>query len=65
MKYLVDAALCSGHGLCALTSGDVYDIDDEGYNRDSGNTVYVAEGREASAQRGAESCPDQAIRILV
>ncbi len=62
MKYLVDQALCSGHGLCA---GDVYETDDDGFNRYTGREMDVPEGREPSAERGAASCPEQAIRILV
>jgi ferredoxin len=47
-----------------LNAGEVYDLDDDGYNRDNGRTVEVPNELEDAARRGAESCPDQAIRIM-
>ena len=64
MRYAVDEALCSGHGLCAARAGAVYQLDDDGFNRASGATVDVATGAETAARAGADACPDQAIRIL-
>ncbi|HZZ50130.1 MAG TPA: ferredoxin [Pseudonocardia sp.] len=64
MKYLVDEALCSGHGLCAAVAPDVYSLDDEGFNAQAGRTCEVPAGLEAAAREGAESCPDVALVIV-
>ena len=64
MKFVVDAALCCGHGQCAALAPGVYSLDDDGLNADVGRTVDVAEGEEAAAQDGARGCPESAITIL-
>lgn len=63
MKYLVDTALCAGHGLCA-SEGDVYELDDEGYNAHTGQPVEVPAGQEDEARRGVAVCPESAIQVL-
>jgi ferredoxin len=62
MKFKVNE-LCTGHARCFELAGDVYDLDDHGYNVDIGRTVEVAPGQEASAVLGAHSCPERAIEI--
>ncbi len=64
MKYLVDPALCSGRGSCAVAAPEVFVLDDEGYNRDVGATVPVGPGREQAVENGAAVCPEQAIRVM-
>lgn len=64
MRYLVDAALCSGHGACAAEGPSVYTLDDAGFNAVVATEVEVPAGLEDQAMAGAEACPDQAIRIL-
>jgi ferredoxin len=64
MKYLVDEALCSGHGLCAAVAPEVYELDDEGFNAQAGHTCEVRAGLEDAAREGAESCPDAALVII-
>jgi ferredoxin len=63
MRYRVDRAMCSGHGLCAAVAPDVYSLDDDGFNIAIGQTVDVASGRESAVQDGALACPDAAIVI--
>jgi ferredoxin len=63
MKYLVDEALCAGHGQCAAVAPDVYELDDDGLNATFGAMVDVAMADEEAARSGASSCPEQAIRL--
>ncbi|MCW2583410.1 MAG: ferredoxin [Klenkia sp.] len=64
MRYLVDEALCGGHGMCVAAASTVYALDEDGYNRDTGRTVEVPPGLEGPARTGAAACPEQAIRLL-
>jgi ferredoxin len=61
----VDPALCCAHGRCVEFAPTVYDLDDDGFNSEAGNAVEVPAGQEDAATRGAQSCPDGAIQILV
>lgn len=64
MKYLVDQALCNGHGQCEALAPEVYTLDDDGFNQDVGRMVEVEPGREQAARTGARSCPEAAIRLF-
>lgn len=64
MKYLVDPALCAGHGMCVVVAEDVYTLDDAGFNAAVGIETEVPPGSEDAAVAGANACPEQAIRIL-
>lgn len=64
MRYVVDAALCCGHGQCYGASPEVYEANDEGENAAIGKSVDVAPGHEAAARRGATRCPESAIKIF-
>jgi ferredoxin len=68
MRYLVDPALCAGHGMCAALAEKVYVLDDAGFNvkvAGAGIQTEVPAGLEDEAVAGADACPEQAIRILV
>lgn len=65
MRYLVDEALCCGHGRCAVVAPAVFALDeDEGVNAVLGTFVDVPPEQEAAAKAGANACPDAAIRIF-
>lgn len=64
MRYVVDPALCCGHGRCAELAPSVFLLDDDGFNRSLGAEADVPAGQEDAAARGAASCPDGAIQIL-
>lgn len=64
MKYIVDAALCSGHGQCYAVAPEVYTSDDDGFNSNVGRTVEVPDGLKHTASYGAGACPEQAIRVF-
>jgi ferredoxin len=64
VKYVVDEAMCSGHGLCAAIAPRVYTLDDDGFNAEVGQTLEVPAGEEAAARNGARSCPDAALAII-
>jgi ferredoxin len=62
MKVSIDADRCQGHTLCAMAAPEVFGLsDDDGH-------AYVLVGEVdgellAAAQRGASTCPEQAITI--
>jgi ferredoxin len=62
MKIKVDPVTCQGHARCFAVAGDVYELNEEGYNRMG--TFEVAPGLEAAATRGADECPERAIEIV-
>lgn len=64
MRYVVDAALCCGHGRCAELAPSVFLLDADGFNLSAGHEVEVPAGQEDAAARGAASCPDGAIQVL-
>lgn len=64
MKYLVDEALCCGHGRCAMLAPEVYEISDAGLNAAVGRFVEVPDEHEPGARAGALACPEAAIRIF-
>jgi ferredoxin len=62
MKVSIDADRCQGHTLCAMAAPEVFGLRDE----DGHAYVLVAEVEGAllaAAQRGASTCPEQAISI--
>jgi ferredoxin len=63
-KFTVDAALCSGHGMCESVAPAVYSLDADGFNMAVGIEQEIPLGLETDAHDGADLCPDQAIRIL-
>lgn len=64
MRFLVDRALCSGHGQCAAFAPEVYELDDDGFNADAGSSVDVPDEKLAAARTGADMCPESAITLL-
>jgi ferredoxin len=54
---------CTGHGRCAVMAGDVYELDDNGYNLARGGFVEVPAGLEDTARLGARVCPERVITI--
>lgn len=64
MRFLVDPALCAGHGMCVASAERVYTLDEDGYNAATGREVEVPPGLEGDAEAGAAACPEQAIRIM-
>ena len=63
MKVHFDAERCAGHAQCAALAPDVYPLDDEGYCV-VGERTEIAEDQQANAVRGAEACPEGALRII-
>jgi ferredoxin len=63
-RYMIDSALCSGHGLCAQIAPAVYTLDADGFNMVVDVVRDIPAGLEGQAEDGAAACPDQAIRIF-
>ena len=64
MRYTVDEALCAGHGQCFLLAPDVFEMDDDGLNRDVGRVVETDDAHLQDVTAAARSCPEQAIRVM-
>ena len=62
MKVAVDGNHCQGHGLCQMTSPDVFGL------RDEDGTSYVLPGGDTpdhagAAKEAAAACPERAISV--
>jgi ferredoxin len=62
MKIIVDKSLCSGHARCFAVAPRLYTIDELGYS--AIDELDVPSGLEDEARRGADACPERAIRIV-
>ena len=61
MKIAADPDRCEGHGLCADTAPEVYDLDDDAVVVLRHEVVPAALERRAEA--GARVCPVAALRV--
>jgi ferredoxin len=61
VKIVADRERCEGHGLCADTAPDVYDLDEDAVVVLLHEDVPPALERKAEA--GARVCPVAALRI--
>ncbi len=63
MKIMVDAGICQGHTLCAMTAPGLFRLRDE-----DGHAEVIDEevpaGQEGLARDAILTCPEQAIRSL-
>ena len=57
------SSLCSGHGRCYVLAAEVYEADEDGYNKHRDGEFDVPDELEALARKGAASCPERAITI--
>ncbi|GAA1651518.1 ferredoxin [Georgenia ruanii] len=64
MQVHVSSELCSGHGRCYTVSPDAFESDDAGFCAQAGSPYTVRPELEESVRRGAEACPEGAIKIL-
>jgi ferredoxin len=58
---VIDSGVCEGHGLCALESPGIFDVDADGYGVVA--LSPVPEELRAQAERAALSCPMGAIAV--
>ena len=61
MKIVADRERCEGHGLCADTAPEVYDLDDEAVV--VLRHEVVPSHLERKAEAGARVCPVAALRV--
>jgi ferredoxin len=61
MRIVADRARCEGHGLCADTAPEVYDLDDEAVVVLLHDPVPA--GLERKAEGGARVCPVAALKV--
>ena len=61
MRAMIDPGKCQGHGRCAMTAPDVFDVDDDG----NGIVLLdpVPAGGEDEVGRAVVNCPERAISI--
>ena len=62
MRVSVDSAVCQGHALCNINAPEVYQLDDDGHCLPI--TEAVPADRHAAARKGADACPERALRII-
>lgn len=62
MKVTVDRDVCAASGVCVMLAPDVFEPDDEGYARVSGDVA--AAGAAAAVRRAELNCPASAIRVV-
>jgi ferredoxin len=62
MKLSVDAAICTGHGLCYAHAPDLFVDDDQGYSHviDGGTVPF---GKQHEAREAVGICPEGAIAL--
>ncbi|HEX7036867.1 MAG TPA: ferredoxin [Pseudomonadales bacterium] len=61
MRAICDLKLCQGHGRCEAMAPEIYKLDDNGYL--ALEVIEIPPGLEEQARLGADSCPEQVIRI--
>jgi ferredoxin len=61
MKIIADHSRCEGHGLCADTAPEVYELDDDAIVLVRHEVVPPELERKAEA--GARVCPVAALRV--
>lgn len=62
MRVRVDADQCQGHGLCQMTSPEVFALRDEDGHSYVRHEEIGSDLAEA-ARNGAEACPERAISV--
>ena len=61
MIIRLDRAVCEGHGLCALTSPGIFEVDEDGFS-----SVLVDEitpDLQPPARAGVNACPVAALQL--
>lgn len=62
MKVICNAELCQGHGRCEALAPEVYTLDENGFLQTE--VITVPTGLEEQARIGAESCPEDILKIV-
>jgi ferredoxin len=62
MQVHIELEQCEGHGLCAATAPDLYELNDDGYADKA--DIDVPENLIDHAESGASACPMHAIKIV-
>jgi ferredoxin len=62
MQIEIKRNLCEGHGLCAQTAPEIFELDEEGYVRLRVDAIQPSQ--EAMAEAGARVCPVAALAAL-
>ena len=62
LRVIIDKAACCGYGICADICPQVYKLDANGivYVDDE----IVPQGLEDGAQKGADACPQAALKVV-
>jgi ferredoxin len=64
VHLIVDHARCAGHARCQAVSPEVFELDDRGYVA-LPPRFLVRPSAEEAARRGADACPERALRLEV
>jgi ferredoxin len=63
MRVVINPSLCAGHGRCYKMAPEVFEDDERGYGRVTGDGQLAENYREA-AKRAVVACPERAIAIV-
>lgn len=61
MKVTVDHDRCQGHAMCITYAPEIFQLNDDGYNRME--PFEVRSGQEDLATKAARMCPERAIKL--
>jgi len=61
MRVEINEKACAGHGQCAATAPDVFELDDDGFVLP---VAALGPGAHEHAVDGANACPENAITII-
>ena len=65
MRIRVDRDGCTGHGRCNAAAPELFELDEEGYNRGRHDGIIdVPPGLEDVALRGVRACPERIITVV-
>ncbi|MDO7843923.1 ferredoxin [Sphingomonas immobilis] len=62
MKVVIDHAKCQGHAMCYNYAPEMFELDDDGYNRME--PFQISKGQRVIAERAVEACPERAISLV-
>jgi ferredoxin len=63
VRVIIDKDACVGHGRCHAEAPELFDLDEMGCCEQ--DEIDVPPELESGAQRGAGSCPERAIAVVI
>lgn len=64
VKVTIDKELCRGHHMCTLGAYDIFVVGDDDEGRAEVTSEDQPDDRLEDILKAAESCPEQAIKVV-